>query len=193
MSSGLQSRYGSWAVVTGASAGIGRALAVELASGGLNVVLVARREDRLTALSSQLASAHGVSCRVVALDLIAADAIDRLTSATADLDVGLVAHAAGVGVGGPHFDARVERHHRMLALNCGAALDLLSAYLPAMKARGRGGFVLFGSVVGFTGVPWAAHYSATKAWIHSLGEALQVELRGTGVDVSVVAPGPTTS
>ena len=187
----LVARYGPWAVVTGASSGIGQAVARQLSAAGLGVVVVARRADRLDALVAELGGP--ARARAVPLDLTEPDAVAWLRGAVADLDVGLVVHSAGVGLGGEHLSAALERHQQMLDLNCRSTLEVVDVFLPGLLARGRGGLVLLASVVGFTGVPWAAHYSATKAYVMSLGEALQHELRGSGVDISVVAPGPTLS
>lgn len=188
----LATACGPWAVVTGASSGIGRALALELAAAGLDLVLVARREDRLAALGEQL-SARGRAVRLLPLDLTAEGAVEAVVARTADLDVGLVVHAAGVGWGGPHEGLSLDGHLRMLALNCRATLELAHRFQPRLAARGRGGLVLLASVVGFAGAPWSAHYAATKAYVLSLGEGLQHEWARHGLDVTVVAPGPTAT
>ncbi|MBX2798943.1 MAG: SDR family NAD(P)-dependent oxidoreductase [Myxococcales bacterium] len=183
-------RFGPWAVVTGASSGIGEAVARQLASKGLDLVLVARRADRLSALSAQL-HAQGGQCRVVALDLTGDAACEQLVEHTSDLDVGLLVHAAGFGLGGPHLDRPLHQHLEMLDLNCRSTVELVHAFLPGLQRRGRGGIALVGSILGFHGVPWSAHYAATKAFVVSLAEGLQVEAAPHGVDVSVHAPGPT--
>lgn len=188
----LNRRYGPWAIVTGASSGIGRALALELARAGLDVVIVARREDRLEALGAELA-AMGRGHLVLALDLTSEDAVEHLVSRTADLDVGLVVHAAGFGLGGSHEAHPIEAHLRMRDLNCRVTLELAQRFRPRLAARGGGGLVLVASVIAFTGVPWSAHYAATKAYVMSLGEGLQVEWAAQGLDVTVLAPGPTAT
>lgn len=180
-------RYGPWALVTGASSGIGRALAQQLSARGLSVVLVARDETRLRELADTLAGPS----RVVALDLGERGAAAALAEQVSDLDVGLVVPAAGFGIGGPHFASSIDRHVAMVDLNCRAVLETIHAFVPALVERGHGGLVLFGSVVGFQGTPWSASYGATKAFALTLGEALQVELAPRGVDVCVAAPGPT--
>lgn len=188
----LASTHGPWGVVTGASSGIGRALALELASAGLDLVLVARREERLRELGAQIA-AGGRAFRVVALDLTDDGAVERLAERTADLDLGLLVHAAGVGLGGPHERQSLDAHLRMLDLNGRVTLELAYRFQPRLAARGRGGLVLLASVIAFTGVPWSAHYAATKAYVMSLGEGLQVEWAREGLDVTIVAPGPTAT
>jgi len=186
-------RYGPWALVTGASAGIGREVARELARRGLNLVLVARRGDRLDALARELEAAHGVTCEPRAVDLLASDGSAAVQDALATHDVGLVVPAAGFGMSGPHLDGDLADHLRMLDLNCRVVLETVHLALPGLRRRGRGGIVLFGSVVGFAGAPWSAHYGATKGYVMQLGEALQIEEARHGIDVAVVAPGPTAT
>jgi uncharacterized protein len=186
---GMVERYGEWAVVTGASSGIGRAVAERLARAGLRVVLVARDVGRLDAA----AAAIGGGAVALPLDLTGPGAVDRLLAEVDARDAGLVVHAAGFGLGGPHADLALADHLEMLDLNCRTTVELTHGLARRYRARGRGGIVLLGSVVGFSGVPWAAHYAATKAFVLTLGEALQSELAGTGVEVTVIAPGPTHS
>lgn len=189
----LRTRYGPWAVVTGASSGIGREVAVLLAEAGLNLVLVARTADALDRLADECRTKHGVEVRVLSLDLAADSAVAEVAGGTADLDVGLLVAAAGFGTSGPFLDTADDAEAEMLAVNCRAVLALTRAFGRRFAARKRGGVILFGSIVGFQGVPNAAHYAATKAYIQSLGEALAVEWKPLGIDVLVSAPGPTHS
>jgi len=190
---GLVARYGPWAVVTGASDGIGRAMAFALARAGLDVVLVARRESLLTAIAGELEQSFGVRTRIVALDLGPDDGPAALVDATRDLDVGLMIPAAGFATSGPFVETPLTDELDMLAVNCRAVVHLAHAFGRRFVARGRGGLVLFSSIVAFQGVAHAAHYSATKAYVQTLAEALHVELRPHGVDVLATAPGPTAS
>jgi len=186
----LRSRYGPWAVVTGASAGIGRAMAVQLAEEGLSLVLVARRGELLAELARDLAERHGVEARALALDLAREESVRRLAEATRELDVGLFVAAAGFGYAGSSLAADPRVQAEMVDVNCRALL-LSSLELGRRFAeRGRGGLVLWSSLVGFQGTPFAATYAATKAFVQSLAEALHVELAPRGVDVIAAAPGP---
>jgi uncharacterized protein len=185
-------RYGPWAVVTGASAGIGKACAVELARRGLSLVLVARRELELRALADALRSG-GADTRVVVADLATAEGVAEVERTTADLDVGLLVAAAGFGTSGALLESDPDGEKCMLDLNCGAILRQSGHFGRRFVKRGRGGMILFGSIVGFQGVSWTAHYAATKAYVQSLGEALHLELAPRGVDVLVAAPGPVHS
>lgn len=189
----LLERYGPWAVVTGASSGIGRAVATELAAAGFDIVLIARRTALLDDLASSLHAEHGTSCRVEALDLTGTTGIDELERATGDLDVGLLVTAAGFGTSGAFVDADLRDELDMLDVNCRAVTAQTWAFARRFVERGRGGIVLLGSIVGFQGAPYAAHYAATKAYVFALGEALHVELRSRGVDVLAAAPGPVDS
>lgn len=182
--------YGPWAVVTGASSGIGRATAADLAARGLHLVLVARRQAVLDDLATELATAHGVETRVVAADLARSDGLDAVEVATASLDVGLLVAAAGFGTSGPFLNADLDEELEMLAVNGRATLRAAYHFGRRFAERGRGGIVLFGSLVGFQGTPYAAHYAATKAYVQTLAEALHVELAPLGIDVLSSAPGP---
>lgn len=185
-------RYGPWAVVTGASDGIGRASALELARHGVHVVLVARREPELAAVARDV-EALGARAAVVVADLSTQAGIDQLLAATEERDVGLLVAAAGYGTSGGFLDNEIDDEIDMLDVNCRAVVKLSHHFGRRFVARGRGGLVLFSSLVAFQGVPFAAHYAATKAYIQNLAEGLHVELADHGVDVLASAPGPTSS
>ncbi|MEO2091474.1 MAG: SDR family NAD(P)-dependent oxidoreductase [Gemmataceae bacterium] len=189
----FRDKYGPWAVVTGASSGIGRETAVRLAAAGLNLLLVARSKAALDPLAAEVMAKHGIKAWVLPLDLAADSAGGELASATTNMEVGLLVAAAGFGTSGPFLDTPDDAEFDMLAVNCRAVFALTRLFGRRFAARGRGGIILFGSVVGFQGTPHAAHYAATKAYVQSLGEALSVELAPLGVDVLVSAPGPTHS
>ncbi|MEM1178947.1 MAG: SDR family NAD(P)-dependent oxidoreductase [Acidobacteriota bacterium] len=186
-------RYGPWAVVTGASDGIGRDMAQQAAARGRNVVLVARRGGRLSELATEIQSQHGVETRIVAADLGTPEGLEAVEVATADLDVGLLAAAAGFGTSGPFLSTALDDELAMLDVNCGAVLTLSHRFARRFVDRGRGGLVLLSSIVAFQGVPRAAHYAATKAWVQTLAEGLRHELAPHGVDVLASAPGPVAS
>lgn len=166
----FQHRYGPWALVTGASDGIGRACAVEAAARGLNVLLVARRESQLVELAAQLVATHGVNAEPFAADLATEAGLAALRERAASLDVGLFVAAAGFGTSGAFTEGSLEEEQQMVAVNCGAVLALAHDLTVAMRRRGRGALVLLSSIVAFQGVPRAAAYSATKAFIQSLAE-----------------------
>jgi short-subunit dehydrogenase len=180
------------ALVTGASAGIGEAIARELAARGHGVTLVARRGERLRTLASELSERHGVRADAIAVDLGDPPARDRLADQVAGLglDVEILVNNAGFGGSGNAADSDREQLLAMLRVNCEALLDLQARYLPAMVARGRGAVINIASMAAFQPIPGTATYAATKAFVLSLSEAVHEELKGTGVTVTAVCPGP---
>ncbi len=185
--------YGGYALVTGASAGIGTEFARQIAAQGVSCVLVARRQDRLEALRDELTRAHKVDVRCVAFDLSREDCAERLLEATKDIPVGILVNNAGFGDGGAFETKRPERMAEMIKLNCIAPALLSRAYVPAMLERKRGAIVMVSSGLGIVACPYEAVYGATKAFDLSLGEALSSELEGTGVDVVTICPAATAT
>jgi hypothetical protein len=188
---GPRARYGEWALVTGASAGIGAAFARSLAADGISCALAARREDRLRALASELESRHGVKTRVVGVDLGQPGGAEQLARAVADLEIAILVNNAGVGGAGRFDKLDAGRVRQMVELNCTAPAVLTRALLPGMRARGRGAVVMVGSVAGCQPLPLHGLYAATKAFDNLLGEALWAECRGSGIDCLSLLPGPT--
>ena len=189
----LRERYGEWALVTGASAGIGAEFARALAREGLSCVLTARREDRLRSLSAELEQQHHVTTRIVAADLTDPAGADHVADAVKDLDIAVFINNAGFGYAGRFDKQDTNRLREMVQVNCVAPVVLASRIVPAMRGRGRGAMIISGSIAGRQPLPRHALYAATKAFDLVLGEALWAELRGTGVDVLVLEPGPTES
>lgn len=183
--------YGPYAVVTGASAGIGEAFAEQLASRGVQLFLVARRRDKLEALAARLRTEHHVDVRCLALDLAQPGAARALFEQTQDVDVGLlVLNAAVLNVGG-FLTSTLEEESQLVRLNVLAPTEVAHLVGRRLKERGRGGIVLVSSVAAVAPAPYQATYAASKAYLTSLGRALGFELAQHGVDVTVVAPGPT--
>lgn len=180
-----------WALVTGASSGIGADFARELAQRGMHLVLVARREERLEALAGELKREHGIRTRVIALDLAAPDAAgalhQRLHGESIAVDV--LVNNAGFGVFGEFLEVPWERQRQMLELDVLALVHLTRLFAADMRARGFGRVLQVSSIGAFQPSPTYATYSAAKAFVLSFGEALACELRGSGVTVTVVAPG----
>jgi uncharacterized protein len=186
-------KVGPWALVTGASSGIGEAFARRLAKEGLSVVLVARRAERLERVAGALRADHRIETRVVPLDLSTDGAVETLLAKVADLDVGLVVSNAGTGHPGAFVKSDPAEERAIIRLNVVAPMDLARAFAPRLVERQRGAMVFVSSAMGFQGTPYMANYAATKAYLLVLGEALYEELKPSGVDVVVVAPGATTT
>jgi uncharacterized protein len=187
----LTTRFGDWALVTGASAGIGQALARQIAAEGMNVVLTARREDRLTSLAAELERDHQVESRIVAADLGEREGVDALLAAVSDLEIALLINNAGLGYAGRFDLLDRDRLRRLISVNCEAPTILTHALVQGMRERGRGGVLFTGSAAGRQPLPLHAVYAATKAYDLLLGEALWAELRASNIDVVVLEPGST--
>ena len=182
----------STALITGASAGIGEAVARELAERGHGVTLVARREDRLRSLAGELSDRFGVRAEAIGVDLGSASARAGLASRLDELglQVEVLVNNAGFGGGKDFADTDKELLTSMVELNCLALRDLQGTYLPQMVDRGRGAVINIASTASFQPLPGSATYAATKAFVLSLSEAVHEELKGTGVTLTAVCPGP---
>jgi short-subunit dehydrogenase len=187
----LRERYGDWALVTGASAGLGLEFARSLARDGVSCVLTARREDRLRELAGELERRHGIETRVVPIDLSDADGAERLADAVADLEIAILVNNAGFGYVGRFDKLDPARLRDMVQVNCLAPVLLTSRVVPGMKERGRGAVIITGSVAGRQPLPLHNVYSASKSFDLLFGESLSVELKPLGIDVLVVEPGST--
>ncbi|WP_433526029.1 SDR family NAD(P)-dependent oxidoreductase [Nocardia pseudovaccinii] len=181
------------ALVTGASSGIGKAFADVLAAMGLDLVLVARRLDRLEESAAKLSQEHGVQVRPVQVDLSAPTATQQMLDATGALDIGLVVSNAGFGMKGAHADNDPQAMADMLMVNCHVPMQLAHGFIPRLRRRGRGGIIFTSSVEALMGCPYSAAYSASKALVKSLGEGLWAELQPDGIDVLTLCPGATES
>ena len=186
---------GKWALVTGASAGIGRALAQELAQGGMNLVLTARRQDRLEALASELTAKYRIQTESFVADLaqpLAPEAIFQFTQQKG-LRISLLINNAGFGQYGELHTTRMDRLVEMVQVNCTAVLQLTRLYLPEMVARRSGDILIVASTAAFQAVPYISTYAATKAFDLYVAEGLAEEMQPYGVRVCALCPGTTTS
>lgn len=185
-------KYGPWALVAGASDGVGAAFAMGLAQRGVNVVLLARRRDVLDQVAAQINSATHAQTRTLAVDLAQPHAATIIAEATSDLEIGFLVYCAGAD---PNFEPflanSVEAAESMVRRNCMVPMQLCHHFAPAMVERGRGGIVLFGSGAGFAGAPNMVAYGASKAFDMVFAEALWAELHGKGIDVLGLILGKT--
>lgn len=186
---------GKWALVTGASAGIGEAIAVELAEAGVNLILTARRRERLDALAERLRLAHSIQVQVIVADLVQSEAPQQIFDATEGMgtEVELLVNNAGFGGYGEFLRSDLDRETTMVQVNCTAVVHLTRLFLPRMAARRHGDVMIVSSMASFQPVPYLATYAATKAFDRLLAEALAEEAKHFGVRVSALCPGPTES
>jgi len=191
----LHSWDGKWALVTGASSGIGCALAKELAAGGAHLVLTARRKQRLTKLRRELRSAHRVEVEVVAADLREPRGPQEIFAFTTErgITVDLLVNNAGVGSYGEFRSRDVEFELGIVQVNCSAVVHLTLLYLPGMVQRRSGDILIVSSTAAYQAVPYMATYAASKAFDLLFAEALAREVERYGVRVCALCPGPTAS
>jgi hypothetical protein len=183
---------GSWALVTGASSGLGAEFARRLAHRGANLVLTARSHDKLVQLAADLARINGVETRVVSADLASPDGIRFLLDAVEGFGVPVehVINNAGFGAVGALTKTDTETHRRMVRVNVESVTAISRHFLPHMLALGRGGIIHVASTSAYQPTPFMATYGATKAFVLSFSLALSEETRGTGVRISALCPGP---
>jgi uncharacterized protein len=186
---------GKWALVTGASAGIGLALAEQLAAAGTHLVLTARRTDRLEKLGHELSAKHGVRAEVFAADLSRPGAPRELHAFTTGkgIDIELLVNNAGFGIFGYSHELHETRLLEMVEVNCSAVVHLTRLYVPAMVERRHGDVLIVASTAAFQAVPFISAYAATKAFDLIFAEGISEELRGFGVRVCALCPGSTNT
>jgi short-subunit dehydrogenase len=189
----FKQKYGPWALVTGASSGIGKSISEQLAQQGLNPVVVARSQPNLDKLKNDLEKNYDIQVKTISEDLAKSESSHSIAEQTADIDIGLLIAGAGIENNGPFIDINTEAESHLLALNINSPMQLSQLFAKRFAKRSRGGILLVSSLLGYQGVPYIANYSASKAYILSLGEALNVELKPLGIDVTVLSPGVTTT
>ena len=190
MKNKVYSKYGPWALVTGASSGIGEAISKELARQGFNIALCARNTETLNRVAFQLEREYPIETKVIAKDLSVLEQVHQLTEALSSLDLGLVVLNAGYGTSGDFIDSDLDTELNMLSLNCISVAALAHFYGRKFADQKRGGIIMLSSIVAFQGSPGVSNYSASKAYVQNLGEGLHHELKPFNVDVLIAAPGP---
>ena len=185
----------STALITGASSGIGAAFARRLAQDGYNLILVARRREKLEALAAELAAAHGIRAEALAADLSQIAGIEEVEARIAAIGDGLdlLVNNAGFGTYARFPEVSAARHTDMINVHVTASVRLMRAALPGMLARGRGGIVNVASIAAFFPLPGNGSYAASKAYLVTLSESLQREVAGSGVRVQALCPGYTVT
>ncbi len=186
--SSFQSRYGPWALVAGASKGLGAEFARQLAEKGLNLVLVARRQERLQALAADLQSHYPVQVQTIVCDLSQTDAATQIIEQTAGLEIGLLVYNAALAPVASFYSLSLEEHLRALNTNMRTPLELVYQLGSAMRSRKCGGILLMSSLSALQGSALITHYAATKAYNLNLAEGLWDELGQDGVSVLACMP-----
>ena len=189
----LRNKFGDWAIVTGSSSGIGLALATQLADAGFNLIINARNAERLSIVEQELKNKFHVQVKAIAADISEPTGQDKIILASQGLKIGLLVNNAGFGTSGLFTDSSLQEEINMLRVNCEAVLSLTHYFARKFKQQNQGGIIFLSSLVAFQGVPYAANYAATKAYIQSFAEALAVELKPSGVAILAAAPGPVES
>lgn len=185
------SYYGPWAVIAGGSEGVGASFAIELSNLGINLVLIARKPGPLEE-TAVAARANGVEVRTLALDLLGSDALDQVTAATDDIEVGLLVFNAGANSYGHEFvTGDLDGFRRVIGLNVNSQMEFVQHFGAKMKERGRGGMILVGSLAGFVGSEHMSVYSAVKAFGRVFAEGVWLELKPFGVHVVELVLGLT--
>ncbi len=187
----LEKKYGRWALITGASSGIGEGFAKRLASENMNLILVARREERLKKLSDELKEKYNVSIVIAPVDLSKENFIEDLKEFVEDREVGMLINNAGFGSAGEFAKSDVEQQANMIRVNCIAPTILTHYFVQQMKERKKGAIIFLGSLVAYQPTPLTTTYSATKAFNLFMDERLWYELRDYNIDVLALNPSGT--
>ncbi len=185
----LNEKYGQYALVTGASSGLGLAFAEYLAAHKMDLVLVARREAELKLITNRLQSDYSVTIIPITQDLSDPGFMDNIESKIKDLDIGLLINNAGIGASGEFTTIDLKRHMELVRLNCQAPVQLSHYILSGMKKRKRGAVIFLGSIVGHGGTPFYSTYAASKAFNISLAKSIWFDVRSYNIDVLAISPG----
>lgn len=186
-------KYGKWALVTGATSGIGEAITHELAKKGLNILLVARNAEQLTLKSSLLNEKYGIETAIVSADISSAEGLVKIKTETEKFQIGLLALAAGIEVNGAFEKNDLQKEIQVARVNVISTLELTHHFSQKMIQRGSGGILFIASLSGHMPNPYFANYAGTKAYVLNFGASLYGELKPKGVDVTVLSPGLTTT
>lgn len=189
----LRDRYGNWAFITGATSGICKAMALQLATKeNINVVLVARGQAGLDQTANEIKAANpNVQVRTVSADLSSRDSVAQILAAVADIEIGILIPGAALEDHGFFVNADLEKQTKLIDMDCFVPMQLALRLGHLMSQRKRGGILFISSLSGWGGQPYMAHYGAAKAYILTLGEGMYHEMKGSGIDVTVLSPGPT--
>jgi short-subunit dehydrogenase len=189
----LKTKYGSWAIITGATSGIGLELTIQLAKSDFNILINSRHPEKLNEIEKSLKTFASIEIKKVAADVSEPEGIAKIIEASEGLNVGLLIVSAGYATSGNFIDHDIKTELNMFKVNAEALLILTHHFSRQFARQKRGGIILMSSIVAFQGTPYATHYSATKAYVQNLAEGLAMELKSVGVDVLAAAPGPVNT
>lgn len=187
----FREKYGQWGIILGATEGIGKANAYELARRGMDVILVGRRKEALEVLAKEISQETGREIRVIKQDLSEYNAADKIINATKDLDMGLINYVACLHAMGQYNKVDYEKYEQMYRVNIRTFSKLLHYFIGLFKERNRGAFVTIGSLSGWTSLPFCAEYAAQKSYMMTLTEGVAYECKNTNVDVLLMVAGST--
>lgn len=188
-----QENFGPWAIIAGASEGLGAAYAEEIARKGLNVILIARRKDKLEELEKSISKTFNVKAETIQLDLGSDDFLINLAAKTKNKEIGLMVYNAALSPIGLFHNNSADIHQKVIKVNCQAPMQMSYHFGSLMKERGKGGIILMSSLAGLQGNPIHTHYSASRAYNINLAEGLWDELKNSGVNVIACLAGPTST
>lgn len=186
-----KARFGPWAIVTGASSGIGKGFAQQLAADGLNLVLVARRLSLLEEIGQSLSREFGIKYRAIEADLGQESAIEKIAEATDDLDIGLLVSNAGTGKPGKFLSFNYEEQKYFVQLNALSHFNLAHYFGGKIAKRKKGGMLITGAMGATEGVPYMASMAASKAFLLGLGKSLHYEFNEFGINITILITTPT--
>lgn len=189
----FKEKYGPWALITGATSGIGEAISNEIASRGINIILVARKTAELESKSSALKTKYQIDTRTISADLATEGGIEKIKTATKELSIGLLALAAGLEVNGAFEKNDLQQELKVIQININATLQLTHHFSERMVSAGKGGIIFVASLSGHMPNPYFANYAGSKAYVLNFGASLYGELKPKGVDVTVLSPGLTNT
>ena len=193
MESNWKRRYGDWALVTGASSGLGADFVRQLAQKKMNIILVARRVDKMNAIAEEVENECSVKTQVIGQDLIKSDAVDNIRNKVGDKEIGVLINNAGYGVLGKFHKNDYDYQVEMVKLNCVVPVAITHAFIDPMVKRGRGAVIFLASTAAYQGVPFFSVYAATKCFNLFLAEGLWGEYRKQGIDIMGLSPGFTAT
>lgn len=189
----FKNTYGEWALVTGANSGIGKALALEIAAKGLNVVLVARRIPELEEVANKIKAEHKVSTMIISADLTEQNGINAVIDKTDGLNIGMLVLSAGIENNGSFIKNDLETELKVIQLNIVSTLKLTHHFAKKMEFSKKGGILLVSSLTAHMPSPYFSNYAATKSYVLNFGSSLYAELKPKGIDISVLSPGVTNT